>query len=189
MLDLQQQHTSLIDHTRISQRVQTTVISYYPGRGENGVDEALIDAGVIAFSKDSGPSGGYGDVIGLPWKLSRMSQEHGILTPTEPNASPLELGKTISIVGQHACLIAAVSNSGFDDVLSKNWTIAKAYPWYYIVDSDVGGGREVVDIWVPWKGWWMPAPRVTQLLFWLESNWNRICSGKICCPYRPILEK
>lgn len=112
MLDLQQRHTTLIDHTRISQRVQATVISYYPGRGENGVDEALVDAGAIAFSKDSGPSGGYGEVVGLPWKLSRISQEHGILTPSDTNTLPLKLGTVVSIVGQHACLIAAVSCLG-----------------------------------------------------------------------------
>ncbi|KAF9568420.1 hypothetical protein CPC08DRAFT_813472 [Agrocybe pediades] len=135
MLDLQQQHTGLIDHARIAQHVQTTVISYYPGRSPNGSDEALVDAGAIAFSKDTGPSGSFGEVIGLPWTLSRISQEHGILTSNDPSASPLKLGTVVKIVGQHACLIAA------------------AYPWYYIVDSDVEGGKSIVDIWVPWKGW------------------------------------
>lgn len=32
-------------------------------------------------------------------------------------------------------------------------TFGQAYSWYYIVDENVGGGREIVDIWVPWKGW------------------------------------
>lgn len=63
MLDLQQLHTGLIDRSRIAQRVLATVISYYPGRGEGGLDEALCDAGAIAMSKDTGPSGGFGDVI------------------------------------------------------------------------------------------------------------------------------
>lgn len=31
--------------------------------------------------------------------------------------------------------------------------VGKAYPWYYIVDKNVEGGRKVVDVWVPWKGW------------------------------------
>ena len=110
MLDLQQQHTGLIDRTRISQRVQATVISYYPERGSDGTDEALIDAGAIAFSKDTGPSGGYGDVIGYPWRLSRISQEHGILTKTDKSNETLKLGTLVNIVGQHACLIAAVCN-------------------------------------------------------------------------------
>ena len=111
MLDLQQQHTGLIDHTRISQRVQTTIISYYPGRSSNGADEAMIDAGAIAFSKDTGPSGVYGDVIGHPWKLSRISQEHGILTKIDKESNEtLKVGTLVNIVGQHACLIAAVCN-------------------------------------------------------------------------------
>ncbi|KAH6917414.1 hypothetical protein BKA70DRAFT_1252119 [Coprinopsis sp. MPI-PUGE-AT-0042] len=138
LLDLQQQHTSLIDYPRIAQRVRASVISYYPGRGRNGEDEALIDAGAIAFSKDTGPSGTFGEVVGKPWVLSRMSQEHGVLSCTnkdDPN-SALEVGSLVDIVGQHACLIAA------------------AYPWYYIVDSSEDGGKGTVqDVWVPWKGW------------------------------------
>lgn len=150
MLDLQQLHTSLIDRSRIAQRVLATVISYYPGRGQGGTDEAMCDAGAIAMSKDTGYSGGFGDVIGKPWILGRVSQEHGILTRvgdqefvggdaatgTGDGGDRLELGSVIEIVGQHACLIAA------------------AYPWYYIVDSSVEGGLDrVQDIWVPWKGW------------------------------------
>ncbi|KAF8078656.1 putative serine dehydratase domain-containing protein [Lyophyllum atratum] len=138
MLDLQQQHTGMIDGGRIAQRVLATVVSYYPGRGENGEDEALIDAGAIAFSKDTGPSGGYGEVVGKGWRVGRIAQEHGILTKIRGgNASEenLELGSLVEIVGQHACLIAA------------------AYPWYYIVDKNVEQGKKVVDVWVPWKGW------------------------------------
>lgn len=142
MLDLQQLHTSLIDQNQIAQRVLATVISYYPGRGQGGTDEAMCDAGGIAMSKDTGPSGGYGDVIGKRWQLGRISQEHGILTRTALPESMgsaeagLELGSMVEIVGQHACLIAA------------------AYPWYYIVDSSVeNGSHHVQDVWVPWKGW------------------------------------
>ncbi|KAJ2913396.1 hypothetical protein MD484_g7004, partial [Candolleomyces efflorescens] len=115
LLDLQQQHTSLVDYARVAQHVRATVVSYYPGRGKGGEDEALIDAGAIAFSKDTGPSGSFGEVI----------------DPADPS-SKLEIGEGVDIIGQHACLIAA------------------AYPWYYIVES---GGKEVVDVWVPWKGW------------------------------------
>ena len=58
MLDLQQRYTSLIDEERISQKVIATVLSYYPGRGDGGRDEAMIDAGAIALSKDGGRSPG-----------------------------------------------------------------------------------------------------------------------------------
>ncbi|KAJ7048510.1 putative serine dehydratase domain-containing protein [Mycena amicta] len=132
MNDLQQKHTTLVSDDRIAQRVLATVISHYPGRGVDGGDEAICDAGCIAMSKDTGPSGGFGDVVGRPWRLGRMSQEHGILTPTEAGTPPLKIGEMVEIVGQHACLIAA------------------AYPWYYVVEDD---GRTVVDVWVPWKGW------------------------------------
>ncbi|KAG5720200.1 D-serine dehydratase [Termitomyces sp. T112] len=137
MLDLQQQHTGLINEKKIAQRVRTTVVSYYPGRGEGGEDEALIDAGAIAFSKDTGPLGGYGNVIGKGWRVGRISQEHGILTKIlgSPKEETLEIGSQVEIIGQHACLIAA------------------AYPWYYVVDKNIDHGKKVVDIWVPWKGW------------------------------------
>lgn len=121
-----------------------TVISYYPGRGENGSDEAMCDAGAIAMSKDTGPRPGYGDVIGKPWRMSRCSQEHGIMSQMSPASfqlgpihgdGSLKLGDMVQIVGQHACLILA------------------GYPWYYVVDSGVSDGNVVVDVWVPWKGW------------------------------------
>jgi D-serine ammonia-lyase len=112
MLDLQQYSTNLVDYGRISQRILATVLSYYPGRGKEGQDEALIDAGAVAFSKDSGPSGGYGEVVGKAWKLDRISQEHGILSRVVDEAqqtdSLLAVGSMVEIVGQHACLIAAV---------------------------------------------------------------------------------
>ncbi|RDX55797.1 hypothetical protein K466DRAFT_649910 [Polyporus arcularius HHB13444] len=144
LLDLQQLNTGLITHHDIAQRVLATVISYYPGRGENGSDEAMCDAGAIAMSKDTGPRPGYGDVIGKPWRMSRCSQEHGIMSQMSPASfqlgpihgdGSLKLGDMVQIVGQHACLILA------------------GYPWYYVVDSGVSDGNVVVDVWVPWKGW------------------------------------
>lgn len=124
----------------MAQYVTATVISYYPGRGKEGSDEALCDAGAIAMSKDTGPSGSFGEVVGKAWILGRVSQEHGILTqdPGKDRASNdgLKIGDIVHIVGQHACLTLA------------------AYPWYYIVDSEgQDGGRLVQDVWIPWKGW------------------------------------
>lgn len=142
MLDLQQLHTTLIDRPRISQRVLATVISYYPGRGKDGLDEAMCDAGAIAMSKDTGRIPGFGEVVGKSWRLGRISQEHGTLEQMPVDLTSgrtderLRIGDIIQIVGQHACLIAA------------------GHPWYYVVDSDVENSVEsVVDIWIPWKGW------------------------------------
>jgi len=140
LLDLQQLHTGLVDTHRVAQRVLATVVSYYPGRGEGGADEALCDAGAVAMSKDTGPIEGFGEVVGRPWRLGRISQEHGVLTQLRPASTDLydklQIGEIIQIVGQHACLILA------------------AYPWYYVVDSDMPSkGETVEDVWVPWKGW------------------------------------
>ncbi|KAJ7597007.1 putative serine dehydratase domain-containing protein [Mycena floridula] len=135
MLDLQQKETGMISMEHIAQRVRATVVSLYPGRGDDGSDEALIDAGAIAFSKDTGPAPGYGKVIGKNWHVGRMSQEHGTLTRTAGSKDELKIGELVDVVGQHACLIAA------------------AYPWYYIVDSQVENGTKIVDVWVSWKGW------------------------------------
>lgn len=141
MFDLQQMHTGLIDRSQISHKVLSTVISYYPGRGSDGLDEAMCDAGAIAMSRDSGRIPGFGEVIGKLWKLGRISQEHGTLVQIPPNPESgytdpvLKVGDILGIVGQHACLIAA------------------AHQWIYIVDSDIEGGDKVVDIWIPWKGW------------------------------------
>jgi D-serine deaminase-like pyridoxal phosphate-dependent protein len=77
VLDLQQIHTSLVGLERVSHRVLASIVSYYPGRSPDGGDEAMCDAGAIAMSKDTGPSGGFGDVfgaIGEGWKLGRVSQ-------------------------------------------------------------------------------------------------------------------
>ena len=136
LLDLQQLHTSLIDKTQVAQSVIATVISYYPGRGIDGTDEAMCDAGAIAMSKDTGPSGSFGEVIGKPWKLARISQEHGTLVRNPGETGNLAIGEVVQIVGQHA------------------WLTLAAHPWYYIVDSGAESrGALVEDVWVPWKGW------------------------------------
>ena len=139
MLDLQQIHTKMVDSSRVAGKVLATVISYYPGRGEDGTDEALCDAGGIAMSKDTGPIKGYGWVRGGEWYLKSIPQEHGILAqgPEGGNSGPsIKIGDKVEIVGQHACMIAA------------------GHPRYYIVDSSTEeDAKRVVDVWVPCKGW------------------------------------
>jgi len=136
MLDLQQIHTGLVDSPRIAQKVLATVISYYPGRGAGGTDEALCDAGGIAMSKDTGPIKGYGQVNGGTWSLESISQEHGTLAQRSGRTGSIKIGDKVEIIGQHACMIAA------------------AHPWYYVVDSSTAGDADrVVDVWVPCKGW------------------------------------
>ncbi|KAI6031855.1 hypothetical protein BKA83DRAFT_27574 [Pisolithus microcarpus] len=97
MLDLQQLHTTLIDWPRISQRVLATVISYYPGRRKDGLDEALCDAGAIAMSKDTGQIPGFGEVVGKSWRLGRISQEHGVLEQLSADTQPE--GEVVAVMG------------------------------------------------------------------------------------------
>lgn len=127
LLDVQQVATSMVDVPSCAMSVGSTVLSTYVER-----NEAVCDAGAIAMSKDTGPMPGYGPVVSPKslkgWSLGRNSQEHGILTGT--SALP-EIGEYVRIVPQHACLTAA------------------QHPWFLIVD----GGSEIVDVWIPVKGW------------------------------------
>ncbi|KAK1622508.1 alanine racemase domain-containing protein [Colletotrichum phormii] len=137
--DLQQVATSVIGAEDQAIRVLSEVCSVYPER-----NEALINAGTIALSKEAGPDPGYGKVVGKPdWAIVRMSQEHGILgevqTPGSKTADPerrdveanFDVGDKVFLNVQHACITAA------------------AFYVYYVVDeNDV-----VIDTWVPWKGW------------------------------------
>lgn len=102
MLDLQQIHTNVVDPSRVAHKVLATVISYYPGRGEDGTDEALCDVGGIAMSKDTGPIKGYGWVCGGGWYLKSISQEHGILAqrPEGSSSGPIKIGDKVEIAGQ-----------------------------------------------------------------------------------------
>lgn len=115
------------------------VCSVYPER-----NEALINAGTIALSKETGPFPGFGSVVGIPgWAVVRMSQEHGIVgevqIPGSKNAEPekrdvetnFDVGDKVFLNIQHSCITAA------------------AFYVYYVVDeNDI-----VQDTWVPWKGW------------------------------------
>ena len=151
MLDIQQLATSLISHSDISISILSRVVSTYPLR-----KEAMCDAGALAVSKDTGPLAGYGHVVWPKsldhWDLGRISQEHGTLVKraeaegrgasegekgendqvAEGEEGEMKIGDVIRIVPQHACLACA------------------SYPWFYVVED---GGEEVVDVWVPCKGW------------------------------------
>jgi D-serine deaminase-like pyridoxal phosphate-dependent protein len=126
--DLQQLSTGLVEAPRSAAlTVLATVVSTYAHR-----QEAMCDAGALAVSKDTGPIPGHGRVVShAGWALGRISQEHGTLTRTADDAEEIRIGDTVRIIPQHACLACA------------------CYPWMYVVD----GGDEVVDVWVPWKGW------------------------------------
>ncbi|KAL0941368.1 alanine racemase [Colletotrichum truncatum] len=137
--DLQQVGTGLVSTEDQAVRVAAEVCSVYPER-----NEALINAGAIALSRETGPSPGFGNVVGKPgWAIVRVSQEHGIIgeaqVPGLKNAEPesrnveanFDVGDRIFLYCQHSCITAA------------------AFHVYYVVDeNDI-----VQDTWIPWKGW------------------------------------
>lgn len=135
--DLQQMSTNCVKLEQISCRVLAEVLSSYPGRGSNAPGEQLINAGVIALGREFGPLPGHGRVYSPKgyenWIVGRLSQEHGILTPLEDtkDTKMIPIGSKVEIVPQHSCITAA------------------SYPWYFIVEN----GDEIVDVWVPWRGW------------------------------------
>ncbi|XMA18756.1 hypothetical protein WAI453_011547 [Rhynchosporium graminicola] len=131
------------------------VASIYPNRGQNNTPEILINAGVIALAREtcrvysgfgilspwnregvSPPTTGPETHTG--WTVSRISQEHGILTwngsqanQEIPEAEMLKIGQKIRIWPNHSCIAGA------------------GFGWYLVVD----GGDEIVDVWPRWRGW------------------------------------
>lgn len=130
LCDLQQLATKCIDEKNIACKVLAEVISTYPGRGEVSPGEQLVNSGVIALAREFGPIKGHGLLVGHPWSVARLSQEHGILVPSHPDAEFIPIGEKVLIIPQHSCIAAA------------------SYPWYFVVEGDV-----VVDVWVPFRGW------------------------------------
>lgn len=129
--DLQQLSTGLISESDLAVRVLAEVCSVYPER-----NEVLVNAGTIALSKETSAFPGFGNIVGKSsWYISRMSQEHGILSVKEGGngvaAEEFRVGDKVSILCVHSCITAA------------------AFHAFYLVDNE----DVVRDTWVPWKGW------------------------------------
>lgn len=168
-LDLQQLAThardgSLLASADIAITVVAEVASLYPGRGEHGTTEGLVNAGSLALGrepcKEDGPGhySGWGLVapwgsdalektVPAPpafpavhggWQVGRISQEHGTLVwkgDKDAEAS-LEFGQRVRIWPNHACIAGA------------------GYGQYLVVDSRRKDREdEVVDVWERWNGW------------------------------------
>ncbi|KAG5361695.1 D-serine dehydratase [Yarrowia sp. C11] len=128
-LDLQQVSTSLAPVEHIASTVLSEIVSYYPER-----NEYLISSGVLALARE--PAGskfpGIAHIKGNDeWYVSRVSQEHGILSPLKEAARKcFQIGDKIELYPQHACITSSLFNK------------------YYVVEDNL-----VVDEWVPWRGW------------------------------------
>jgi D-serine ammonia-lyase len=83
---LQQLATGCIEETDQFLRILAEVCSVYPER-----NEAIINAGAIALSREPGPFPGYGRLVSRPeWHVGRLSQEHGILVSEEGSDGRVE---------------------------------------------------------------------------------------------------
>ncbi|KAJ5747182.1 uncharacterized protein N7511_008878 [Penicillium nucicola] len=144
--DLQQVATSLVEPSQQAVRILADVCSVYPER-----NEALINAGTVALSKETSEFPGFAVVTDRPqWSVVRMAQEHGILgwadseqtrrlvekaglklTAEDKIENAFTVGDKVLLYIQHACITAAMHFA------------------YYVVDQD----DIVRETWVPWKGW------------------------------------
>lgn len=168
LLDLQQlaAHsltTSQLSWSNLALTVLAEVISVYPGRGTNGTDEYLINAGSLALGREFCKAyDGFAKVtpwaregVAMPtceveddhgWQVGRISQEHGILTwsgkAEDAEKDPgFTIGQKIRLWPNHACITSS------------------HFGWYYVVSSQAshehpGLSEEVVeDCWVKARGW------------------------------------
>ncbi|KAG1051753.1 hypothetical protein G6F43_006063 [Rhizopus delemar] len=133
-LDRQQVSTGLGTFDDVVLSVACRVSSIYPSRGS-----ILIDGGALAFSKDTAPQGGFGQLFtDLDRQepvatLTKIAQEHGVVANLDDNAlSRFEIGKVVYVLPNHCCLTAA------------------CHAFYLIIEE---GKDTVVDVWVPVKGW------------------------------------
>ncbi|KAG5665750.1 hypothetical protein KAF25_009875 [Fusarium avenaceum] len=127
--DLQQVSTGLVTEAQQAVSIAAEVCSVYPER-----NEALVNAGVIALSREASAYSGFGRVVGSSaWGVVRLSQEHGILgTTTEGRKveEDFKVGQRVELWCNHSCIAAA------------------AFYVYYVVDQE----GIVRDTWIPSKG-------------------------------------
>ncbi|KAL6817646.1 putative serine dehydratase domain-containing protein [Trichoderma camerunense] len=162
LLDVQQLSTHSRAHLgdyedEIAISVMAEVCSVY-NDGERQQPEALLAVGVLGLGREPCAAyEGWGiidrdayspDMPNLDHRLivKRVSQEHcivswGLIKGHDDGNSqqpiPLQVGQTVRIFPNHACITGAL------------------YGWYYVVDSSENGQR-VVDVWERANGWKMP---------------------------------
>jgi D-serine deaminase-like pyridoxal phosphate-dependent protein len=123
----------------IAVSVVTEIISHHPER-----NSLVIDAGALALSKDRSTRGSkadceYGLVMTLEgdellkgFRVSDVSQEHGVIHASEPvDFKRFPIGSRLRVLPNHACLTAA------------------AYDRYMVVAN----GTNILDEWTRDNGW------------------------------------
>lgn len=101
-------------------------------------NEALINAGVLALTREPGDVAGIARARGSKyegWIVGRVSQEHGVLvcagSKDRSVKDVFKIGDKIELDVQHTCITGAM------------------YGWHLITDEE----DVVRDVYVPWK-WW-----------------------------------
>lgn len=137
--DLDQEFIGSCGAGDIALSVLASVIGHYPHR-----NQLLIDAGALALSKDISaqefqPKVGYGTIVDPPARAMAVvdcSQEHGFVSADEPLPyGNLPVGARVRVLPNHACITAA------------------AYDRYYVIDSELDGGKSIVDVYDRINGW------------------------------------
>jgi D-serine deaminase-like pyridoxal phosphate-dependent protein len=137
--DLDQEFIGSCGAGDLALSVLASVIGHYPHR-----NQVLVDAGALALSKDISaqefkPQVGYGTIVDAPAQdmaVIACSQEHGFVgAEGRIPFGNLPIGSRVRILPNHACITAA------------------AYDRYYVVDSELDGGKSVVDVYDRINGW------------------------------------
>src|SRR5207253_5250038 len=67
-------------------------------------DRAVLDAGSKALTSDPGPDDGHGTILEAPSAaIEKLTEEHAYV---RLNGESLELGQQVSVVPNHACVVA-----------------------------------------------------------------------------------
>ncbi len=69
-------------------------------------DRFVLDAGSKVFSSDAGAHGsarlsGFGQIVGMPLTISRLSEEHAVVAMSRPQK--LSVGERLRVIPNHAC--------------------------------------------------------------------------------------
>ncbi len=110
--------------------IAVSVLASVVGRKEDG-SKAMIDAGGLALSQDQSLDG-FGRIQGKPWRIAKVSQEHGHVYPAENTAKiDLSVGDRVRVLPNHVCMMAAMHDR------------------YHLVD----GSDEIVEVWDRCNRW------------------------------------
>ncbi|KAH8813040.1 putative serine dehydratase domain-containing protein [Xylogone sp. PMI_703] len=147
--------SAMLTWSNLAFTIVAEVASIYSERGPNDTPEVLLGLGSIGLGREPCKAyAGWGilspwniDNAKMPisgpedhegWQVSRISQEHGILTwnGNKENVKPLKIGQKVRVWPNHSCIAGA------------------GHDWYLIVDSSrTGKEDEIIDVWVRWRGW------------------------------------